>query len=362
MTTLKGNDPDQFESIVRQFIRDVHFTLSQNENLFQNVPTSIKELIASYAKTLFSNQGTYSWSISDPIIVEKMLNAETGDKFTSTPFTIARVKCQIEVYPNGDKQELSGYFVIYLRILSLPKYVKNITVGRIFHVLENRAGASFHNTISQVNHDWWGRKCPLSELIELNPNTITVQIEIIINKICINADGIDILNNYPLKPISTSFMDQFKMKRHLEFKLNKFEMKMVKKCEVVKAMSTNIMYDLWTIQLYPCDTVPAEIQNFTAFFEMLRWPKGIKQMKVKYEFWIDKIDDETMKSEAVFREDKSYYGIEWANIKDLLAEHDQATVMFDVQVVEMTPKITVSANDIFEIYDPIKIAYLLSAL
>ena len=56
---------------------------------------------------------------------------------------MSRLKWQIEVYPNGDKPELKGYFVIYLRLLSLSSYINYILISRIFHVLENKASDSY---------------------------------------------------------------------------------------------------------------------------------------------------------------------------------------------------------------------------
>ena len=98
-------------------------------------------IILSYLSDLFDNYGLYTWKISDYQTVKKILRCKNGDKFMSDPFTISRLKCQLIIYPNGDKQELDGYFVIQFHLLSLPKYVKNVRFGRIFRVLENQSAA-----------------------------------------------------------------------------------------------------------------------------------------------------------------------------------------------------------------------------
>ena len=182
------------------YIKKIQSSLSKDTKLFQHIPLSLIDLVICYVHDLFSNRSLFTWKISDHQMISKMLNAPIGSKFTSSPFTLCRVQCQFEIYPNGDKQISSGYFIIYLRILSLPKYVKDFSFGRIFHVIENRATASF-SAFANVNmHDFWGKKCPLFELVQINPDTITIQVEFIINSLTIS--DLNILNDYPLEVIN----------------------------------------------------------------------------------------------------------------------------------------------------------------
>ena len=261
------------------FIRSIECILSCQANLLQTIPTSVVDLISAFIGDLFVNEGSYTWKIIDPLTVDKILHANNGDKFISDPFIISRIKYQLEVYPNGEIPELSGYFMIYLRILSLPKYVKNITIARVFRVLENKAGAGFFDTINIDQPDYWTRKCPLSELVAINPSTITVQVEIMINKILLN--DLSVLDNYPLKPSSYKEFDET---HHLEFTLDETALDLIRNIDdetaphIVKAFCSDIVNDEWYITMYPLGSVYSgefSEQELIVDFGWYKWPRNV---------------------------------------------------------------------------------------
>ena len=96
------------------------------KTLFHIIPLSVINIIVLFIDNVFTNHGIYSWKIEDMELVQRMLYAENGAKWESDPFTMSRLKWKIEVYPNGDTKKLEGYFVIYLRLLSLPSYIDHV--------------------------------------------------------------------------------------------------------------------------------------------------------------------------------------------------------------------------------------------
>ena len=63
--------------------------------------------------TCSNTNGSYTLKITNPSTVHKILHVKNGEKFTSDPFVISRVNFQLDIYPNGDKPEFEGYFIIY---------------------------------------------------------------------------------------------------------------------------------------------------------------------------------------------------------------------------------------------------------
>ena len=177
------------------------------------IPESIIDLISSFVGDLLDNQGSYTWKISDPLMVNQILHTENGTKFTSNPFTISRIRCELDIYPNGNTPDLSGYFVIFLRLISLPKYVKSVTASRIFRVLENQTSAAYVDDISIDTPDYWTDKCPLSELVAINPDTMSVQVELFILKIMFSDKNA--LENCPLS-LTSIIPDKLTRDHHLE--------------------------------------------------------------------------------------------------------------------------------------------------
>ena len=131
MSTIAASN-QQSLMILRTFIRNLKSLLSTKDNpLFHTIPQPVIDLILLFTGNIFDNQGSYTWKITDKQIVNQILTSKNGHKFSSEPFIICRIQCQLKIYPNGNNPDLSGYFLIYLQILSLPKYIRSINIGCI---------------------------------------------------------------------------------------------------------------------------------------------------------------------------------------------------------------------------------------
>eukprot|EP01084_Bolivina_argentea_P103435 185265_1 len=176
------------ELITCGYIREIESLFPLNIPYYQ-VPLPITYIILSYINNYFSNSGCYKWKIYDNNIIQNMLNAKIGDKW-SQPFIISNLNWRLDVYPNGTDNETKGC-LIHLRLLSLPIAIESITFCRIFRVVENMSGSSWINTLSIDEYDFWSTKCPLAELIQLNCKTITILIELNIFKVQLNKYNIE---------------------------------------------------------------------------------------------------------------------------------------------------------------------------
>ena len=182
--SLSNNKATQLTNqIIDGYIHQVQSSFS-TDNAYYNIPNEIAHLISLFIDNYFSTNAKHTWEITDPALITKILTAAVGDKFTSAPFTMLNCKWQFEIHPNGNKPELQGFFVIHVRLLSLPSDdIECITIWRMLRVLENSACSGWMETVGIDQSVWWTRKCPLKELIDLNTNTISIQVEVFIQKL-----------------------------------------------------------------------------------------------------------------------------------------------------------------------------------
>ena len=54
------------------------------------------------------NAGSFTWEITDKDMISKILNASNKQKFESDPFTMAKLRWSIELYPNEDDDDSEG--------------------------------------------------------------------------------------------------------------------------------------------------------------------------------------------------------------------------------------------------------------
>ena len=182
------------------------------------------------------NHGSHSWLIDDESLVEQIIGAKCGTKFVSNPFSMVGLKWRLEIYPNGRLKQYEGYFMIYLRLLTLPPCIDKMQICRVFRVIENQCsniwiftlrrneyvhdrkesipsapGEGFSALFPQqfprsslrehirealkwgmlsfrsLRYAYWNKKCPLSELIEMDSKTITIYVEVHIQKLFLSS-------------------------------------------------------------------------------------------------------------------------------------------------------------------------------
>ena len=351
---------EQSSLILNGFLREQSNLLSNEDDLLQFIPKPIKDLISLFSGDLFDNHGSFTWKITDSSMVGKILNAKNGEKFESDPFMISRTKCQLEIYPNGHTQEISGYFVIFLKIVSIPKYVQCINIGRIFRVLENKAAAGYQKKyVNTQEPDYWTRKCPLAELQAINPNTINVQVDIFINKIILNTIIDNILDYYPLSP---SPIKELAVNHHLEYTFDENIMDLIKddKSGLIKSFCTNLLDDMWYISIYPIGAYPDSLEALSIYFGLLKWPRNVNSMKIRCK--ITGANDEILpwENDRQFGGDKGFsWGAEQFCLLNELKQMDKLTVNVDLKI-ENIEYYNDYNKDPFMIDDPVQIAYLLS--
>eukprot|EP01084_Bolivina_argentea_P156006 271853_1 len=347
------NVDDQVKRIVLGFINTIQASLPATNNIFFVIPSAISNIIFLYVSNMFKNQGAYTWLIDDNKTVNDILNAKNGDKFESNPFKLAKLDCKLEIFPNGDNPDLVGYFVIYLRLLSLPIHISCIRFGRTFRVIECQSGASWLSTIDIQNYDYWTRKQPLAELAKINPKTITIKVEINIFKIILKEINTNIFENYRLQPIKHNYL----LKQHLEYKLTEKEMNTFRTSINCKSMCTQMLNDMWCVQIYPAGVNISGAGNLSFFLQLLSFPENVDKIKVKYKIICHQVEEEYEDIDEFDENNFSSWGLDYFIESHLLYKCDEISFSVDVEILEMT---STSKENELEISDQAKISYLLS--
>eukprot|EP01084_Bolivina_argentea_P305357 527513_1 len=188
MTATTKQVSDDTQIAVCGYIRESQQLLPCEKNVYFTIPTTITNCILLYLHNYYNNEGFYRWKIINTNTIKEMLNCKCGTIYKSEPFEMSRLGWQIEIYPNGNKPELTGYFVIHLRLLSNIQSISKISFARIFRVLEIQSGAPWLEEVNNTfEYDYWTRKCPLSCLKNIHPQTITIEIYLNIVRICLDS-------------------------------------------------------------------------------------------------------------------------------------------------------------------------------
>lgn len=74
-------------------------------------------------------EGQYCWNITDPVLLNKIANANNGEMIKSIDFKMANLEWNIEIYPNGMQKDRIGSFDIFLRLLHRPKNWRDIIIN-----------------------------------------------------------------------------------------------------------------------------------------------------------------------------------------------------------------------------------------
>eukprot|EP01084_Bolivina_argentea_P281216 481113_1 len=312
------------QTIVFGYVRYIQSSFDATNKPYYNIPSPISVIILSYIDNLFDNKDEYEWKIDNPSLVNKILTAKCGDKFESEYFILCRLKCKLIIYPNGNDQELKGSFIINL-FFELPSCIEKIIFVRIFRVKENMTGSTWLSTISQGEYEYWSRKCPLSELIDLNVSTITIQI-------CFNLQRIILKNEIDktlLKYCPVCKTENMAMKSHLEFSFSGNIMKMLKNSKDGKSMCSDIFDNMWGITIYPQGDLGKGYVD--AYLTLCYLPRNVKQIVVYYKLTCDAVDDDCLYTNIFSHIDHSWGAETWFEFT-VLSKLDTVSFMVDLKI------------------------------
>eukprot|EP01084_Bolivina_argentea_P074734 135546_1 len=76
------------------------------------------------------NTGSYTWKITDQLVIKRIYNADFKQAFGGDMFEIGKLKWQLILYPNGFSEKSKGSFMICIKLIKMPKTWKKIITNR----------------------------------------------------------------------------------------------------------------------------------------------------------------------------------------------------------------------------------------
>ena len=129
------------------------------------------------------NSGHYTWTVNDPHLTKNMLQAKHRQKAKSHPFTMANLRWELEIYPNGSRDNEPGFVNIYLNLHALPAALQQIELALCIRCDQTSVG---HSDIAQYSVEamsWGmgGKELPLAlwKTMNLRSLSITVTVNIL---------------------------------------------------------------------------------------------------------------------------------------------------------------------------------------
>eukprot|EP01084_Bolivina_argentea_P095100 170972_1 len=269
-------EPEEFTTLIASgFVRNIQSLFPFKTNAYFNIPSGITHFILSYLHNYFKNDGTYLWKIKDQSLINQIFSAKNGEKFESEIFQAAKLNWTIEIYPAGDKPQHIGYFVIYIRLISLPSHIENITFCRTFRVLECMVSTSWSDTISNGEHQEWTKKLPLSDLKNMKLKQISVLVEL-------NVFRVKFKKYYKYIPSRLYPNVSYEKHQNFDYKLNKREMEFLNKMENERSMCSGLINDMWSLEYFPNGRRKQDIGNISIYLRLLVWYDNLNKVWIRY--------------------------------------------------------------------------------
>ena len=131
--------------------------------------------------------------------------------------------------------------------MDLPDCIDTITFSRVFRVKECYAGCAWLSRISNGEYEYWSDYCPLQDIIMVNPETLTIEIELNVHQLTLKDESyLSAFDKLPkIIPLS------YNMKTHIDYTLNHDELEMIPKSSLRKSMCGDIVDRMWNIEILP---------------------------------------------------------------------------------------------------------------
>eukprot|EP01084_Bolivina_argentea_P049601 91218_1 len=289
-----------------------------------------KEIIFIILRFIFN---PFKWHITDPMLIENILNAEMGDAFESKSFNVLKLNCKLRIYPNGIIMD--NTFDLFLEVENFPSDWKCVTIACSISISSPQTltvrtisaitkDSSFVDTIGSTNI--------LSQLRNINPSELTISVNIEILRISNEQNEILYQNPYKLYP-------QIPITGKLT--LTKSSMENV---TTFKMCSSNVFSKLWMISLSEDDKFNDSID---VWVQLCHLPFGVSKILVKWKISFIEAN-KTASMECEFHaEDISGYMFEFSSINEFL-NYSQHTLSFTGIIL----KVWDNHNNIIYSYDP----------
>ena len=257
---------------------------------------------------------TVNWKMY-PFQIQKFTSSSVGAAYHSDFFESEKnTKWQMNVYPNGWKEENAGSCLLYLRLKSMPESYGALMV--YYNIRCNETGASFQGMMihdKSLSCRWHNRTQLLSELCTLNQISFSCKFRILrIN----DKDGNPIYK-YPLRISSVPQKEQFK------WTVDQALIQQMAKATVGKRFAADGILSssgLFSFELKPneCSDDTESDGKVKVYLNLCTLPIGVSALRVKYKILAPELED-VISATGTFNYDTQKWGGAMGKFQDLKA-------------------------------------------
>eukprot|EP01084_Bolivina_argentea_P045891 84469_1 len=139
---------------------------------------------------------SYTWQITDPILITQIKTATPKQRFASPAFRLFNFVWELNLFPNGDTNSNSGMVKIYLRTCGLSKKISSINTRIRYCFVEGDKSKAANAKITQDKPEagsWKNGTMKTSDFQKWDQ--LTFKIEITLYNV-FNTEQDDITNKY----------------------------------------------------------------------------------------------------------------------------------------------------------------------
>ena len=250
--------------------------------------------------------GSYLWEVEDQTQVSDFLSAENGKRLKSLPFSIGKLQWLLEgrsyvhqiihilyihiiyikAFPNGDRKDNEGSFMVYLTLIQLPKEWQRVTfLLRLFNAETCSSFTGIATYTKTSNSGGWSDGTlminDLKQSIANTTNKISLGCKINILQL-VGSGNETKLYQYPLKTEYINIMKSKSPVFNIKWVVNEQLLKKFKTANVGKKFESEIFYDSWSLRCAPNGKREHDANNVKLYLLLCALPPNIVHCKVKY--------------------------------------------------------------------------------
>eukprot|EP01084_Bolivina_argentea_P173644 300787_1 len=231
--------------------------------------------------------GSYLWEIVNEEQISAFLEAENSKRFKSSPFSIGKLQWLLEAFPNGDRQDNTGSFMVYLTLVGLPSSWQRVTfLLRLFNPETCSSFTGIASYTKTSNSGGWSDGTLLLRDLKMSikkaqSNTMSLGCKINILQL-IGTENNDKLYEYPLAPQYIAIMKSDNPVFEVKWVIDKALLHRFRASNVGKKFESQIFYDLWSLRCAPNGKREADKNNVKLYLLLCALPPDVVHCKVKY--------------------------------------------------------------------------------
>ena len=214
--------------------------------------------------------GSHTWTITGQLL-EDILDAKTGERFSSELFEIANLKCQIKLCPNGNKEQFNGYCRIFIKIVSMPSQWKTITICRTIGSLQTQSRETRIARCGVGDAKGWVYPLPFSELQGGNFKKLEFCVFIKILRVTLASGEGHYQCHFG-----------YNKTQQLSYKLEPKLLDKLKRCRPGKMVESGTFGSMWTVQICPNGDIPEYAGKCMVVLNLCGLPQNVGKFKVEW--------------------------------------------------------------------------------